>query len=218
VAVSDVRGDTWAVIPVKPFSEAKSRLGGVLDANERRILAERLLMRSLDVLHRVSEIDHTLVVSRDADALRIAAEVGAEPLRERGRGLNPALRYAIDHAVNQGARKLLIMASDLPMVSPADVREMLDDDRERAVTIGRDRHGSGTNALLLRPPVAIEPAFGRRSFEAHSAAAREAGIEARIVFRPGLALDLDRPADLEELGAEGTEVWPEVPLLRAAEA
>jgi 2-phospho-L-lactate guanylyltransferase len=218
MALSNARSGTWALIPVKPFSEAKSRLGGVLGTEERRVLAERLLMRSLDVLQRISSIDRTLVVSRDSDALQIAAGAGAEPLHERGRGLNPALRYAIEHAMHHGAGTLLIIASDLPMVSPADVREMLEDRRERAVSIGRDRHGSGTNALLLRPPEAIEPAFGRRSFQAHTAAAREACIEPRVVFRPGLALDLDRPADLDELAAEGTATWADLPLLRPAKA
>ena len=58
-----------------------------------------------------------------------------------------------------------------------------------------DRHGRGTNALLLSPPDAIKFAFGNDSRAAHQAAARAAGALSLEVDGP-LSLDLDLPEDL----------------------
>ena len=65
-----------------------------------------------------------------------------------------------------------------------------------------DRHGTGTNALVLSPPDAIEPSFGPDSLERHVAAAEAAGVPHRVEEVPGLALDVDTPDDLAALGAE----------------
>ena len=62
-----------------------------------------------------------------------------------------------------------------------------------------DRHGSGTNALLLTPPYAIMPAFGTGSFARHAALAARAGP--RCARCRSLGLDVDTPDDLAALRA-----------------
>ena len=69
------------------------------------------------------------------------------------------------------------------------------------MTIVPDRHGTGTNALLLTPPDAIEPSFGPGSRARHEAAAAAAGAECRIAEPPSLALDVDTADDLAALRA-----------------
>ena len=63
-----------------------------------------------------------------------------------------------------------------------------------------DRGGTGTNALLLRPPDAFDPSFGPGSLERHIEAASAAGIKFRVERVRSLMHDVDTPDDLADLG------------------
>lgn len=202
------------LVPVGTLDGAKSRLGGVLDAEERHDLAERMAERTIRAAVQTAGIAETLVVTPDDEVRAIALDAGARPLRQRGQGLNAGLREARDEAVAGGADAVVVLPVDLPLVTPGaigDVLAPLGRVQPRAgrfdpplVVIVADRHGRGTNALLVAPPEAIEFAFGGDSRHAHVAAARAAG--ARVVELGGpLAIDLDTPDDLllvQELAPE----------------
>src|SRR5262249_9161913 len=114
-------------------------------------------------------------------------------------GLNEALRAVVIDALASGAGGVLIIASDLPLLEPGDVRSLIRVAEKSDVVIAPDRHGTGTNAMLLRPPDVIAPAFGVGSCQRHSVAAREAGIEPQVVRTTGLGFDLDVPSDYDDL-------------------
>jgi 2-phospho-L-lactate/phosphoenolpyruvate guanylyltransferase len=198
-----------AIVPVGELEGAKSRLGEALDAEERRELVIGLLRRTLVATTEAPMVAETIVVTPDDEIRRIALTAGARPIRQHGQGLNHGLREARDDALAGGAEAVLVVPVDLPLVSAAalsDVLAELDDARRPLVVIVPDRHGRGTNALLVAPPAAIEFCFGGDSRAAHASCAREAG--ARVVELTGgpLELDLDTPEDL--LLVEG--VAPEV--------
>jgi 2-phospho-L-lactate guanylyltransferase len=65
--------------------------------------------------------------------------------------------------------------------------------------VATDRHRTGTNALVLRPPTVIAPLFGPNSGPRHLAAAAAAGASVQLIDRERVALDIDTPADLAEL-------------------
>jgi 2-phospho-L-lactate guanylyltransferase len=201
---------TWAIVPAKPFVEAKSRLGPELSAEERQAVARRLLERTVRVLLEVPGLDRVAVVSRDREALLVALALGAEALAEQGKGLNPALTYAAERAVEGGATRILVLHSDLPMLALADVDALLVAGEEAEVVIAHDRHLVGTNALLS-PPAAFPYAFGQHSYQTHLDLAQRAGYEPAVVARPGLAFDIDYPGDLEELEMAGPERWRDLP-------
>ncbi len=184
------------VIPVRSLEGAKSRLGAVLDAEERRDLVERLLRRCVDAALATPGVAEVIVVSPDEDVLSLARDAGARPVLQRSRGLNPALHEA--RASAPGAARLLILPGDLPALSPAAITALLtagDTAGAPSVVLAPDRHGRGTNALLLDPPDAIDPAFGGDSRAAHAWLASSADIA--FVEVPGdLALDIDTPEDL----------------------
>jgi 2-phospho-L-lactate guanylyltransferase len=116
----------WAIVPVKPLRESKSRLSGVLTPDERAELTSFLLQRTLRILHQVSAIDQVMVVSRDPAVLKIARQSGAMTLVEGSRpGLNVALLRAAYVAAAQRATSLLILPSDLPLLTTADIEMML---------------------------------------------------------------------------------------------
>jgi 2-phospho-L-lactate guanylyltransferase len=188
-----------AIIPVGAFDGAKSRLGGTLDAEERRDLAETMLERTVRAALDADRIDDVLVISPDREALGRASELGARTLRQRSQGLNQGLREARDDAVAGGADAIVVVPIDMPLIGPVALAELvapLDAVADRPlVVLAPDRHGRGTNALVVAPPDAIEFAFGGDSREAHRACAEAA--DARYVEVGGpLGLDIDTPDDL----------------------
>ena len=187
-----------AVVPVGTLDGAKSRLGETLDAEERRDLATRLLVRTLEAALATPGIDEVLVVTPDDEVRQLAARAGARPIRQQSQGLNVGLRQARDEVLASGGDALLVVPIDLPLISPEALQAVLaplDDRRRPLVVLVPDRHGRGTNALLVAPPDAIEFGFGGDSRRAHAACATDAG--ARFVELDGpLSLDIDTPDDL----------------------
>jgi 2-phospho-L-lactate guanylyltransferase len=197
-----------AIVPIRSLESAKSRLGGQLDAEERQDLVADLLDRTLRAAGAVDAIEAVVVVSPDPAVLRAASAAGATPVGQSGSGLNEGLRTAGRWATADGATALLLMPGDLPAISPETIGAIVEAAAASAepgralVALVSDRHGRGTNVLLVSPPDAIPFAFGPDSHAAHLAAARAAGAVVVEIGSP-LALDLDLPEDLilaEELG------------------
>lgn len=191
----------WAIVPVKPLRRGKSRLAGSLTEDERAQLNRTLLQHTLKTLNELKEIEHALVISRDPQALAVARTYGARTVREAGQPhLNTALKRATVVAQVYATRGVLVLPADLPLISREDILTLV----ERAadppvVVIAPDRHGKGTNALLISPAGLIEYDFGENSFQRHCARVREAGARLEIVNLPSLGLDLDLPEDLETI-------------------
>lgn len=195
------------IVPVGTLDGAKSRLGGSLDAEERRDLAIRLLTRTIEAAVATPDVAEVLVITPDDQVRELAAHAGGRPIRQRSQGLNAGLREARDEAVAGGADAIAVLPMDLPMVTPAAIAAALAplaDPGRPLVVVVPDRHGRGTNFLVVAPPEAIEFGFGGDSHAAHVACARDAG--ARLVELGGpLSLDLDTPDDLllvEEVAPE----------------
>jgi 2-phospho-L-lactate/phosphoenolpyruvate guanylyltransferase len=187
-----------AVVPVGAIDGAKSRLGAVLDAEERRDLVLRLARGTIRAAVATPGIAETLVITPDDEVRDLALRAGARPLRQRSRGLNDGLREAREEATAGGADAILVLPIDIPAIGP-DVLEPLvalaADTAGPLVAIVPDRHDRGTNALLLKPPDVIDFCFGGDSKEAHLGAGRS--VEARIEILDGpLTLDIDTPEDL----------------------
>jgi len=189
----------WAIVPVKPLRRGKSRLAGTLSEDERTDLNRSLLQNTLKTLSELKEVEEVLVISRDPQALTIARNYGARTVREDGQPeLNTALKRATVVAQVYATGAVLILPADLPLITGEDVRTLIARAGEPpAVVIAPDRHGTGTNALLISPSGLIEYDFGENSFQRHCQRAQEAGARLEIVNLPSLGLDLDLPEDLE---------------------
>jgi 2-phospho-L-lactate guanylyltransferase len=194
---------TAAVLPVKSFSSAKQRLGDAVGAGERGQLAAAMVGDVLDALAAAPEIDDVLVVTAEPRAARAAQAAGATVVADPDEaGQSAAALRGIDAALVRGAERALLVPGDCPAVDPRDLAALLGRAGEPPqVVIVPDRHGSGTNALLLTPPDAIAPSFGAGSFARHAALARAAGATVKVRELPSLGLDVDTPADLAALRA-----------------
>ncbi len=191
----------WAIVPVKPLRRGKTRLSGVLSDDERELLNLSLLGHTLQVINQVNGIDQILVVSSDTAVLSLAREQNARTVMEDGNpGLNTALMRATMVAQMFSAQGILILPSDLPLLSKDDIEELIArSNKPPVVVIAPDRRREGTNALLIKPTGLITYQFGDGSFTKHCSQAEQHNIDLQIVERESLGLDLDFPEDLDLL-------------------
>ncbi len=194
---------TAAVLPVKRFGEAKQRMAGGLVGGQRRELAEAMVADVLEAIGRARAVERTIVVSGDPAAQELAAAAGAEVVPDPEDGGHVAAAQAgIARAEAAGAERVVLLAGDCPLLDPRELDRLLTGVPGSYVGIVPDRHGTGTNALLLSPPDAIVPAFGEGSRDRHVEAARRAGVPFGVEELPSIELDLDTPADVIALTRE----------------
>jgi 2-phospho-L-lactate guanylyltransferase len=191
---------TWVIVLIKDFDSAKQRLQPALGPNERRELARRNAQLAV---RAASAGDHVLVVAGSEEVAMLAEGWGAEALEEpRQEGQNVAAARGIARAVERGADAVLLLSSDLPLVTVAAVREVLESaarlDAPVAVAVPAVGRG-GTNALYIRPPHAITLNFGADSLAKFRQEAQSRGVEFAVHHSDAMALDLDEPGDLARL-------------------
>jgi 2-phospho-L-lactate/phosphoenolpyruvate guanylyltransferase len=193
---------TWAAIAFKGTVGGKRRLAGLLAEQERAALGLALLEDVLDAVLAVEAVERVLLVT-PAPPTGIRQDARLEVVLEPRRvgpsgGLNAAFELA-QARVYDAATGLLLLPADLPLITPHDVEALIKAGDEPGSVLAPDRAAGGTNSMLLRPPAALAPSFGEQSFERHRRLAEQAGLPVAVVRRPGLALDLDVPADVAAL-------------------
>jgi 2-phospho-L-lactate guanylyltransferase len=192
-----------AIVPVKRFHEAKRRLAEGIDDEGRAALAAAMLEDVLEAIAAARTIERTIVVSGDPVAQEIAASTSAEVVPDPAdEGHVEAALAGIARAEVEGAECVVLLPGDCPLLDPRELDRLLTGVPDPYVAIVPDRHGEGTNALVLAPPTAIRPAFGEGSRARHVAAARDTGVPFAVEELASLALDLDTPADLVALTRE----------------
>jgi len=189
-----------AIIPVKRFGAAKSRLANAISASSRSTLARAMLTDVLDALGRCERLERVIVVSGEPAARKAAAEAGVELIDDPDdAGHSQAASLGVRAALEAGAECAALLPGDCPLLRADELDRAIGALRAPVGGVIPDRHGSGTNGLLLAPPGAIGPSFGPGSRERHLELARRAGVEPRVVQVPSMALDLDTEDDLREL-------------------
>lgn len=193
----------WAVLPAKNFTDAKQRLGGVLNAGERTALFAAMFEDVLSTLVRVPGLDGVLVVTRDPSAAAIAARHGAAVLEEpENRGQTAAVQAAADWLSAQGVGGMVAVPGDVPLVPVTELEQVLSaHGAAPAMTIVPAQDERGSNCIACSPPGLISFRFGNDSFKPHLQEAADRGVVPKILPLPGLGLDIDRPDDLAALMA-----------------
>jgi 2-phospho-L-lactate guanylyltransferase len=188
-----------AILPVKRFTEAKRRLGESVADTLRADLTRAMVGDVLVALSRTRSIDRTIVVTREDAVAAAATYLGASVVADTAeQGQSAAVTLGVHAALEAGFERVLCIPGDCPALDPAELDGLLAG-AGREVVIVPDRHGSGTNGLLLTPPDAIAPSFGPDSCERHRALARDAGASCRVEHVASLLLDIDTGADLAVL-------------------
>jgi 2-phospho-L-lactate guanylyltransferase len=195
---------TVAVLPIKRFRAAKQRLGLDLSDGVRRALTEAMVTDVLIALRRAKGVGEVIVVTGESSAEALAAGFDAsvvvdDPLDD---GHSVAALRGIAVAIERGASRVLLVPGDCPALDPGELDRLLDRaPRAPGVAVVPDRHGTGTNALVLTPPDVMTPAFGPGSRDRHVERAHTTGVNAEVIEVPTLGLDVDTVEDLEALRA-----------------
>ncbi|WP_295634007.1 2-phospho-L-lactate guanylyltransferase [Novosphingobium sp.] len=178
-----------AIVPFR--AGAKTRLAERLDAPSRAALAEAMAAHVLETLGRCPSIGSLTLLAPVRPAF---ASEGTGLIVDKGHGLNAELAAALARA-----RHVLIIHADLPLAAPDDIAVLIDAAAGAGAAIAPDHARTGTNALAFIDANGLLPAFGPDSFALHRALLPDAAV----VERPGLALDIDTPEDLDRAIAAG---------------
>jgi 2-phospho-L-lactate guanylyltransferase len=199
----------WALLPVKDFARAKSRLAPVLPTSARAALAQRMCEQVLHTLGQCAEIDGILILGGSQRVQQVAERYGARFEHEKDCGLPLPLSASqlgaiVDHGLMRlqlgGARAALVLMSDLPRLQPHELSQLLALLAEHDCVIAPDLREQNTNALALRLAPATATAFGSGdSFRLHLERAAAAGQRTAVYRSPGLGFDVDLPSDYREL-------------------
>jgi 2-phospho-L-lactate guanylyltransferase len=191
---------TWVIVLIKDFDSAKQRLEPALGPKARRDLARRNAQLAV---RAAAAGDRVLVVAGSEEVAALARGWGAEVLAEpRQEGQNVAAARGIAKAVDGGADAVMLLSSDLPLVTVEAVRDVLESatrlDAPVAIAVPAVGRG-GTNALYLRPPHAVALHFGSDSLAKFRQEAQSLGVTFVVHLSDAMALDLDEPGDLARL-------------------
>jgi len=188
-----------ALVPVKALNTAKSRLSPYLTQSQRETLVLDMLSHVLRVLLDSQLFARVSVVSPDMRVLEQAKAWGALPVREDYREHNPALHSAALKEQAAGATAILTISADLPLLCTGDIQAMIEQSQQYQVILAPAQAGTGTNAMLVRPPLALPYLFGPKSLQHHLQAAGQRELSTILYNSTGLALDIDTIDDLHLL-------------------
>jgi 2-phospho-L-lactate guanylyltransferase len=193
---SPLRGGCCALIAVKQRAACKTRLRAALSTTAHLTLVRSMLDHVLAATRAASSVQDVIVLTPERDTL--AADVPV--LADTGVGLNAALAAAHGALLGLGLRELLVLPADLPKVASADIDRLIEAGRRGGFAIASDLAGVGTNALFVRTERVFGFHFGSDSLREHLAEAQTLGLAAVQLRLPGIAFDVDRPEDLQQLG------------------
>ena len=197
---------TSAVIPIKQLEDAKQRLSGLLNPNERKLLFQAMVDDVLTAVEACTYIDNIVVVTNDQAVAELARGFGAEIRPEpEPPGLIEAVTETGKQLAAEGVECMLFLPGDVPLVTPEELEVVLEGfgmsgQPEFMIVPASDLGGS--NCVACSPPDCMSFGFGLDSFRKHLALARDRGIDPQVTKLPGIGLDIDTPSDISELMAE----------------
>jgi 2-phospho-L-lactate/phosphoenolpyruvate guanylyltransferase len=194
-AIGTSTAETWALVPVKRFSRAKTRLRGLLSADECARLAQTMLRDVLGHLAAADRLDGIAVVSADPEAFAIAKAFGAATIPDPVEtGVNDAVQRGLD-AFRSFHHRVLVVPADIPFAQAGDFQNVVELLDHTPVVLAPALSDGGTNALAMRSPGLLQPQFGEESFAAHRDLARKHRLVCSVLKSDAIGRDIDCPDD-----------------------
>ena len=189
----------WAIIPINEFSRSFTRLSSVLDLEQRMELAKNLSSRLIQILLAVDEVEKIVLFTCEKNwpgemqhsRLVLRKDEDKKPLKQK-------IDSVADWAFGSGAKKMMYLSIDLPLLEKEDIIEMIDSHKDGLTLIEAKKDG-GTNALISDLPRRINFQFGTDSFQKHIEAAKSEKLSINIQSIERLSFDLDDHDDWELL-------------------
>jgi 2-phospho-L-lactate guanylyltransferase len=197
----------FAIVPVKIFEKAKTRLSSILDAYDRAQLSSLMLEDTLHILSTSPLLTEVVIVSSDKRAEELAVKRGAKFLHEEEEnGVNSAIALADRYSIEKAAEATIVIPHDLPLLSTTDISEPYEMVKEesRCMVITPSLRYDGTNMLLRKPPCVIGTSYDNDSYNTHVNTAIKLGVPVKRLFSKTLMLDIDTPEDILSLITDET--------------
>jgi len=187
----------WAILPVKPLSQSKTRLAHILSPAERAALTQHLIEQTIETLQKSSAINQILVVSRDERVLSTAQRYQTFTFTESAPyELKTAVTQATKYATLQAVDYILIIPADLPFLQAHEIQNILDKvSSSESCIICPDEKQNGTNALIIPPSINFRFQYGPNSYQKHLVEAKRLNLTIQTITTPGISFDLDTEAD-----------------------
>jgi 2-phospho-L-lactate/phosphoenolpyruvate guanylyltransferase len=198
---------TFAIVPIKRFENAKTRLSSILDTDDRIRLSLLMLEDTLQILSAVHSLSQLITVSADKRVGEIAVKYGANfLLEEKERGVNSAVALADSYCMKKAADATMVIPHDLPLLDSTDISKAceLAENESTCIVICPSLRYDGTNMLLRKPPSVIATFYDADSYNMHVKAAIRLGIPVKRLLSKGLMHDIDTPEDALEIMKEET--------------
>ncbi len=193
----------WALIPVKRFSRAKTRLGSLLSDPDRAQLAEAMFMDTLAAIRDAKLIDRIAVVTDEPAIEDVLSDRAIVRIKDTCQDLNQALAISRKALEGHAASKLAIFPADIPAIRPQDADTAVAASSGGSFVIVPAHDNDGTNALVVTREPEFVFRFGPASAMRHTGTAESAGLKVNRLSLPRIASDLDKPEDLPRLWAAG---------------
>jgi 2-phospho-L-lactate guanylyltransferase len=195
----------YVLIPVKDLTRAKQRLASLMTQEERTRLAWAMLENTFAAAAGARNADRVAVVTLYTPAVELARKYGMELIAETEQiSESASVDFGSKEAKSRGATAVLRLPIDLPLVTANDVETIIKHDiEEPSIVIVPSRDGTGTNAILRRPPDLFPSHFGPGSLAKHLAEAATAKAACRVIELHRVALDIDDPSDVSEFIRRG---------------
>lgn len=197
----------FAIVPIKRFENAKTRLSSILDTDDRIRLSLLMLEDTLQILSAVHSVSQLITVSADKRVGEIAVKYGANfLLEEKERGVNSAVALADSYCMKKAADATMVIPHDLPLLDSTDISKAceLAENESTCIVICPSLRYDGTNMLLRKPPSVIATFYDADSYNMHVKAAIRLGIPVKRLLSKGLMHDIDTPEDALEIMKEET--------------
>jgi 2-phospho-L-lactate guanylyltransferase len=196
---------TFAIVPVKRFENAKTRLSSILDLDDRIRLSSLMLEDTVKILSSVPSLTQVLIVSADKRAEEIATKHGINFLREeKEKGVNSAVESADSYCIKEAADATVVIPQDLPLLDAIEVSRAceLAKNESKCIVICPSLRYDGTNMLIRKPPSVIATFYDTDSYNMHVKAAIKLGIPVKRLFSKTVMYDIDTPEDVLQLTKE----------------
>ena len=202
----------FAIVPIKKFESAKSRLGSVLSIDERIMLSQLLFEDTLKILKNVAVISEIVVVSSDKEAKKIAEQYGITFLKEHlEKGVNAAVKVADEYSIKAKADATIVVPQDLPLLTVDDIATMYQilKAHDKCLIICPSTRFDGSNLLARKPPQLLPSTsydVKKNSYYMHISSAMKLGVYVRIFLSHGAMKDIDTPDDVESIISELNDI------------
>jgi len=188
-----------AIIPVKTFSKAKTRLN--LSLNQREDLCRIMLEEVVGTISNTKNIDKIILVSKDEEALKLTKKFGVKEIFDDDEsGVNHAVSLADSYLENNEWDTSIVFPQDIPFIQSADIEDLIQFSKStQSISVVPSRRFDGTNALLRRPHNLMKTHYDEDSYKIHLEVGKSMTSNTSLILLRRIMLDVDNQEDLKFL-------------------